>query len=188
MNTPNILTTIRIFLSPIFLIVLMSASIPHNYAIALLLFVVASITDLLDGMLARKNNQITNFGKFLDPIADKMLTTAALLGLMQMGLCNIWILMLVLTREFIVTSVRLVASSGGKVIAASLWGKLKTVSQMVSIIVILLMLELNLIGLLPDSFPLDIVSSVLLWISTAFTLISGIQYVWNYKDYITPEK
>lgn len=183
MNAPNMLTLLRIAMSPFFLLVLISGW-PHQYGFSLLLFILACITDYLDGMLARKNGQITDFGKFLDPLADKMLTTAALLGLMQIGYCNIWVIMIILTREFLVISVRLVASGGGTVIAASLWGKLKTVAQMVAIIAILLMLELREVGMLAAGFPYGLIASVLLWTATFFTVVSGAQYVWTYRDHL----
>ena len=109
MNTPNKLTVLRMILAPVFLAVFLAQGIPYHYWWAVLVFSAAAITDAIDGKLARKNDQITVFGKLLDPVADKMLTTAALLGFMQVGLCNIWIVMIVLTREFAVTSVRLIA-------------------------------------------------------------------------------
>lgn len=184
MNLPNILTVIRVIMAPLFLAVILADSIPHYALIALLVFIAACITDYLDGNIARKKNMITDFGKFLDPLADKMLTTAAFLAFMDMGLCSIWIIMIVLTREFLVTSVRLAASSSGKVVAASIWGKLKTVIQMVAIIAVLAMVEAGNIGILPADFPYSIVSNVLFWISTFFTVVSGIQYVYDNKDFI----
>lgn len=183
LNIPNILTIARIIITPFFLWTILSESLPHRFLIACIVFSVGAITDAVDGHLARKNNQITNFGKFLDPIADKVLTTSALLAFMSMGLCNIWIVMLVLTREFAIASVRMIAASGGVVIPANVWGKIKTVTQMVFTILIMLLGEAwnavqnynqELFLKLPD---LSLVSNGLLWITAIFTVISGVIYL-----------
>lgn len=183
LNVPNTLTIARIFITPIFLAVILMENLPHRFLIACLVFSLGAITDAVDGHLARKNNQITNFGKFLDPIADKVLTTAALLAFMSMGLCNIWIVMLVLTREFAIASVRMIAASGGVVIPANIWGKIKTVSQMTFTILIMLLGETwdvistvnaELFAKLPD---LSLISNGLLWITAVLTVISGIIYL-----------
>lgn len=183
LNLPNILTISRIVITPIFLFVILMESLPHRFLLACIIFAIGSITDAVDGHLARKNNQITNFGKFLDPIADKILTTSALLAFMSMGLCNIWIVMLVLTREFAIASVRMIAASNGVVIPANIWGKIKTVTQMVFTILIMLLGEAYyivestdtiLFSKLPD---LSLVSNGLLWITAIFTVISGAVYL-----------
>lgn len=183
LNLPNILTISRIIITPFFLLTILMEDLPHRFLIACIIFSVASITDAVDGHLARKNNQITNFGKFLDPIADKVLTTSALLAFMSMGLCNIWIVMLVLTREFAIASVRMIAAAGGVVIPANVWGKIKTVTQMVFTILIMLLGEayyivektdMVLFGKLPD---LSFVSNGLLWITAILTVISGAIYL-----------
>ncbi len=183
LNLPNILTISRIIITPIFLAVILMESLPHRFLIACIIFSIASITDAVDGHIARKNNQITNFGKFLDPIADKVLTTAALLAFMSMGLCNIWIIMLVLTREFAIASVRMISASSGVVIPANIWGKIKTVSQMVFTILIMLLGEAyyivettyaELFAKLPD---LSLISNSLLWITAILTVISGVIYL-----------
>lgn len=183
LNLPNILTISRIVITPFFLLTILMENLPHRFLIACIIFSVASITDAVDGHLARKNNQITNFGKFLDPIADKVLTTSALLAFMSMGLCNIWIVMLVLTREFAIASVRMIAAAGGVVIPANVWGKIKTVTQMVFTILIMLLGEayyivektdMVLFGKLPD---LSFVSNGLLWITAILTVISGAIYL-----------
>ena len=183
LNVPNILTIARILITPIFLAVILMDTLPHKFLIACVIFSIGSITDAVDGHLARKNNQITNFGKFLDPIADKILTTSALLAFMSMGLCNIWIVMLVLTREFAIASVRMIAAAGGVVIPANIWGKIKTVSQMVFTILIMLLGETweiisntnaVLFAKLPD---LSLISNGLLWITAILTVISGIIYL-----------
>lgn len=172
-NIPNLLTVIRIFMAPIFLVFLMAESIPHHFLWAFILFTAASITDFVDGKLARKNNQVTNLGKLLDPLADKMLTTAALLGFMQFGLCNIWVLMVVLTREFTVTGMRMIATVQNVVIPANIWGKIKTATQMTLSGAIMLFAEFNFIS--PDVF--SVVSNIAMWIIAAFTFISGAIYV-----------
>lgn len=164
-------------LTPVFLIVFMAPFIPYHYFLGLAVYVAGCITDFLDGKIARKYNLITTFGKLADPVADKMLTTAALLALMDAGYCSLYIVFIVLTREFAVTSVRLAASAQGVVIPANIWGKLKTVSQMVSTILIMLLMALLQAGILPEAFPLTIVSSVLLWITAVLAVVSGIIYI-----------
>lgn len=190
LNTPNLLTIARIFITPIFLAVILMDTLPHKFLIACIIFSIASITDAVDGHLARKNNQITNFGKFLDPIADKILTTSALLAFMSMGLCNIWIIMLVLVREFAIASVRMIAATNGVVIPANIWGKIKTVSQMVFTILIMLLgevweiiskINVSIFDKLPD---LSLISNGLLWITAILTIISGIIYLNDSKKII----
>ena len=190
LNVPNLLTIARIFITPIFLAVILMDTLPHKFLIACVIFSIASITDAVDGHLARKNNQITNFGKFLDPIADKILTTAALLAFMSMGLCNIWIVMLILTREFAIASVRMIAAAGGVVIPANVWGKIKTMSQMVFTILIMLLGEVweilantneVLFNKLPD---LSFVSNGLLWITAILKVVSGWIYLNDSKKII----
>ena len=175
MNLPNKLTVARIILTPVYLAAML-IDFNYHYLVAAVIFIVASITDFIDGKLARKNNQITTFGKLCDPLADKMLTTAALLAFMDMGLCNIWIVMIVLTREFLVTSFRLVAAAQGVVIAANIWGKLKTVSQMVFSIGI--MLAIHFVKALSFDFAaFALISNILLGVTAALTVISGIIYI-----------
>lgn len=190
LNTPNLLTIARIFITPIFLAVILMDTLSHKFLIACIIFSIASITDAVDGHLARKNNQITNFGKFLDPIADKVLTTSALLAFMSMGLCNIWIIMLVLVREFAIASVRMIAATNGVVIPANIWGKIKTVSQMVFTILIMLLgevweiiskINVSIFDKLPD---LSLISNGLLWITAILTIISGIIYLNDSKKII----
>ncbi|MBE6716995.1 MAG: CDP-diacylglycerol--glycerol-3-phosphate 3-phosphatidyltransferase [Ruminococcaceae bacterium] len=177
MNLPNKLTVIRMVLTPVFLVVFLAPFIPYHYFIGLAVYIIGCITDFLDGKIARKYNLITTFGKLADPVADKMLTTAALLALMDAGYCSLYIVFIVLTREFAVTSVRLAASAQGVVIPANIWGKLKTASQMLSTVVIMFFIALNSVSIIPESFPLDTVSSVLLWITAVLAVISGIIYV-----------
>lgn len=190
LNTPNKLTIARILITPIYLALILWSSLPHRFLIATLVYSIAAITDAIDGKLARKNNQITNFGKLLDPIADKILTTSALLAFMQMGLCNIWIVMIVLTREFTVASIRMIAAADGVVIPANIWGKLKTVSQMTFTIVIMLLGEVYTLlatynPVWYEKMPsLALISNILLWITAVLTVISGVIYVLDSKKVI----
>lgn len=176
MNTPNKLTVLRVIMVPFFMAAMLVKSLPYHYLIAFAIFGIASLTDLIDGKMARKNAQVTDFGKFLDPLADKILTTSALVCLMQLGLCNIWVVMIVLAREFMVTSIRLVAASEGNVIAANMWGKVKTVIQMTSMTLIIFLLGVQQLGIL-EGFPMVIFSNVLMWITAAATFISGGKYL-----------
>lgn len=193
MNIPNKLTILRIVLAPAFLL-LMLCDFPFHYLTAGLVFGLAAFTDLLDGHMARKYGQVTNMGKFLDPLADKMLTTAAFLIFLVLGRLDVWAVMLILTREFMVTSIRLIAAKEGTVIAASFFGKAKTVSQYVAILFTIAAMEFStwqqslLSGYnLPDvvfSVPLT-VGTVLLWIATILTVVSGIQYVYKGRQFFT---
>jgi len=196
MNTPNKLTVGRMIATPIFMATML-INFPYHYLVSLILFIAASLTDMIDGKMARKYNLVTDFGKFLDPLADKMLTTSAYLGFICMfadkySYC--WqmtaITFVVLFREFMVSSIRLVVvSSGGKVIAANIWGKLKTVSQMAGIILALfaytLIKDFSLTSIEPVA---DIVILVLFWISTVLCAVSGIIYLIDAKDYINTSK
>ena len=193
MNTPNKLTIARIIATPVFMAALM-IEFPYHYTAALLLFAGASLTDMIDGKMARKYGLITDFGKFLDPLADKMLTTAAFLGFIKMGIGwqVTWIAFIVLFREFLISSLRLVVvSSGGRVIAANMWGKAKTVSQMAGIIFALLAYALiSDFGLGNPSFVFvcDVIISILFWVSAVLCIISGVIYLLDSKDYIDPSK
>ena len=192
MNLPNKLTIVRCVLTFVFLVVLLT-EFPFHYGVALLIFIAASLTDYFDGKIARRDNLVTNLGKFLDPLADKTLTTAAFLGIMcKLGSMPIlcWAVMLILTREFAVTSVRLLAAKDGVVVAASFAGKLKTVMQMVSIIYMLAAMQfvdlgIRINGTTPRglNMTLILIGIALIWISVIATVVSGIQYVWNLRQY-----
>ena len=190
-NTPNKLTIGRIIATPFFMAALM-IDFPYHYAIALLIFSAASLTDMIDGKMARKYNLVTDFGKFLDPLADKMLTTAAFLGFIKLGIGwqITWIVFIVLFREFMIASLRLVTvSSGGKVIAANIWGKIKTVSQMAGIILALASYSLiSDFGITGIKAGCDAAISVLLWISAVLCVVSGAIYLAACKDHIDPTK
>ncbi len=190
MNLPNKLTVTRIILMPFFAAALLIPFPLHNL-IALIIFAAASITDLLDGKIARKNNLVTDFGKFADPLADKILVLAAMLCFVQNGLCDCVAVILVLMREFSVTSVRLIAASKGKVIAANIWGKVKTVTQMIAVIGIIalqIIADLQGFGLtLPGNYQavVFIINEILIWISTFFAMLSGVIYLKQNRGFIS---
>ncbi len=166
MNLPNKLTLFRVILIPVFIIALMSGILPEpvNRYVGVIIFCVASFTDYLDGHIARKYNLVTNFGKFMDPLADKLLVSSALICMIQLGFLPAWIVIIIISREFIITGFRLIAAESGLVIAASWWGKIKTVTQMFMIIFVLLGAG-GLIG------------TVLIALATVFTVISGVDYI-----------
>ena len=182
MNLPNKLTMLRILLVPVFVVFLSIEKSWCQWA-ALAIFVAASLTDLFDGRIARSRNMITDFGKFMDPIADKLLVMSALIVLVSQGRMSAWVCIVILAREFIVSGFRLVASARGKVIAAGIWGKLKTVSQMVYIPMAILLIPVR--ELLPA---LDGVWTVLtqavMYISAALALWSGFWYIWKNREYL----
>ncbi len=196
MNLPNKLTIFRILLVPIMVIIPLLGldtkvlGIPLSFIIIDLIFIIASYTDHLDGKLARKNNQITSFGKFADPLADKILVLAAMLILVEAGLLPAWIPIIVLFREFVVSGYRLIAvEKGGKVIAASFWGKLKTFTQMIAITLMFININnTNVFGafiygnLNGVELIINILSTVLMLISVIATIFSGWDYIKNGKD------
>lgn len=195
MNLPNKLTIFRMILVPIMVIIPFLGiktevlGIPLTYIIIDFIFIIASITDKLDGYLARKNNQVTTFGKFLDPLADKILVLAAMMMLVEMAKLPAWIPIIVLAREFIVSGYRLVSvEKGGKVIAASKWGKLKTVTQMFAII--LAFLDLHAFGdcftgtLQGGDFVLNFIVTIMMIIQVIATIFSGVDYLKGAKELI----
>lgn len=169
MNLPNKLTTLRVIMIPFFVFFLLwQNGENHTFRmIALALFIIASLTDLLDGKIARKYNLVTNFGKFMDPLADKLLVCSALICLIELNALPACMVIIIISREFIISGFRLVASDAGIVIAASYWGKFKTVSQMFMIIV--------LIADLGGVF--DVIGTVLIWLSLVLTIVSLVDYV-----------
>lgn len=190
MNLPNKLTLLRIILVPFFIIAML-VNFPFHYLVAGCIFGIASVTDTLDGKIARSRNLVTDFGKFADPLADKILVLTALVCFLQVGLLGSFgaiPVIIVLFREFAVSGIRLVAASSGKVVAANIWGKIKTVSQMVGISVIFAMqVVLEILGAMKVStgFVSEVfycIGNGLIWLSTVFTLISGIIYL---KDNIS---
>lgn len=195
MNLPNKLTVFRIILVPIMVIIPFLGingdllGIPVEWIIIDIIFIIASLTDKLDGFLARKNNQVTAFGKFLDPLADKILVLAAMMMLVEEQKLPAWIPIIVLAREFMVSGYRLIAvEQGGEVIAASKWGKLKTVTQMIAII--LAFLDLNAFGdcftgtLQGGDLILNLIVTIMMIIQVIATIVSGIDYMKGAKKYI----
>ncbi|WP_407385827.1 CDP-diacylglycerol--glycerol-3-phosphate 3-phosphatidyltransferase [Ruminococcus sp.] len=212
-NLPNKLTLLRIILVP-FVIIAILIQFPFHFLVAGILFGIASVTDALDGRIARRDNLITDFGKFADPLADKILVISVLVCFVKFGLCGAVPLIIIIFREFTVTSVRLVASSKGKVIAANMWGKVKTVSQIAAIVAIFVMqtamdvislcligkvlsmseynimkISLNSNSLYYDLFNIfnifNVIGQVLLWIVAVITVISGVKYLVDNKEIIS---
>lgn len=176
MNLPNKLTILRIIMIPFFVFFLLSGvGGSASKWIALVIFAAASITDTLDGYIARRDNLITDFGKFMDPLADKLLVCSAMICLIPSGKLPTAIVIVIIAREFIISGFRLVASDNGIVIAANYWGKFKTVSQMAMIIV--------LIADLGGVF--DLIGQILIWLALALTIISLIDYVWTNRQVLT---
>ena len=176
MNLPNKLTILRVILIPFFVVfMLFDITGAADKWIALVIFCVASLTDLLDGKIARKYNLVTNFGKFMDPLADKLLVCTALICLTSMNRLNVIVVLVIIAREFIISGFRLVASDNGIVIAASYWGKFKTVSQMALIIVLIM----DLGGVW------NVVGTVLTWVALLLTVVSLIDYIAKNKQVLT---
>lgn len=194
MNLPNKLTLMRVLLIPVFLVFFLIPGIPCHYLLAMIVFIAASITDALDGYLARKHNLVTNFGKFLDPLADKVLVMTALACFVDNQMIGVIPFLIIMMREFMVSGLRLVAANSGTVIAAGFWGKLKTAFTMVTIIAILVYLSFS--GDF-NSFSLACADTIdrvcswiltgLVWISAGLTVISGWIYLRGYWKFIDPE-
>lgn len=176
MNLPNKLTILRVILIPFFVVfMLFDITGAADKWIALVIFCVASLTDMLDGKIARKYNLVTNFGKFMDPLADKLLVCTALICLTSMNRLNVIVVLVIIAREFVISGFRLVASDNGIVIAASYWGKFKTVSQMALIIVLIM----DLGGVW------NVVGTVLTWVALLLTIVSLIDYIAKNKQVLT---
>ncbi|MPQ43676.1 CDP-diacylglycerol--glycerol-3-phosphate 3-phosphatidyltransferase [Clostridium tarantellae] len=196
MNLANKLTLIRIFLVPIFLIFVSVRDIPYGISIATTIFIIASLTDKLDGYIARSRNQITNFGKFMDPLADKLLVTAALISLVEFQLVPGWAATVIIAREFAVSGLRTLAAADGIVIAASWWGKIKTVMQMVAIIALLLkvnIINISMFNMFVNNNDIlkilfTYVPTVLLYIAVIITMISGVDYFIKNKNAVSINK
>lgn len=183
MNLPNKITVGRMFVAPIFLVIYL-AGLPHKFLFSAIIFSVGAITDALDGSIARKNNIVTNFGKLLDPIADKMLVAAALLAFMKDDLCNIWLVMIFLSRDFAVTSLRMIASAQNVVIPANIGGKIKTVTQMVFFIIVMLLCEAS--NMFELGLNMQLISNILMGVAALISVISGIKYMadgWKIIDF-----
>ena len=179
MNLPNKLTVLRmILILPFVVTMLLTNTWEAGKWISLIIFIGASMTDWLDGYLARKHNLVTNFGKFMDPLADKLLVSAAMICLVEMGRIPAWIVIVIISREFIISGFRLVATDNGIVIAASYWGKFKTVFQMIMIIL--------MIAGLGGVF--DIITQAVMWIAVVLTIISLADYIVKNKDVLKERK
>ena len=169
MTLPNILTCLRVLLIPVFMVLAYQNNMPCDIA-ALVVYVVACLTDYVDGNLARKNNQVTNFGKFMDPVADKLLVMAALLLFVEDGTIASWMVAIILGREFIVSALRMVAASEGLVIAANMWGKAKTMITMITLIFLLCPIGPIMLG------PVSL-QTIMIWITVIITAVSGVTYI-----------
>ena len=178
MNLPNKLTMFRVILIPFFVFFMLTdyAGAASNW-IALGIFIVASLTDLLDGKIARKYNLVTNFGKFMDPLADKLLVCSALICLVELCQIPSWIVIIIIAREFVISGFRLIASDNGVVIAASYWGKFKTTFQMIMVCL-----------MIADLSQLSIVTEVVMWVALALTVISLVDYLWKNKAVMADQK
>ena len=171
MNLPNKLTMFRVILIPFFIVFLLASLTPYDKWIALAIFIIASLTDLLDGKIARKYNLVTNFGKFMDPLADKLLVCSALICLIELDKIPSWMVIVIIAREFIISGFRLIASDNGLVLAASYWGKFKTTFQM--IMVCLMIADIQKLQLLTD---------ITMWVALLLTVISLADYLIKNKD------
>lgn len=179
MNLPNKLTVLRVLMVPFFvLFMLTDLGGAANKWIALTIFVVASLTDLLDGKIARKYNLVTNFGKFMDPLADKLLVCSAMICMIELGRLPAWIVLIIIAREFIISGFRLIAAENGVVIAANYWGKFKTVSQMIMIILLIL----HFGGIFA------VLEQIFIWLSLALTVISLITYIWQNRSVLSMQE
>ena len=172
MNLPNALTILRVLLIPVFMVFMLCEGLPYAQIVGTVIFVLAFFTDWLDGYLARKNNQVTNFGKIMDPLADKMLVTAALVCLNVSGVISAWVTIIILAREFIVSGIRISAAAEGNVIAASMWGKAKTMWQFIA---------LTLAILIGKNLFID----TCIWLAAVLTIVSGVDYLVRNGKYLS---
>lgn len=186
MNLPNKLTLIRVILVPFFVFFMLTDIVPASPVTALVIFIAASITDALDGHIARSRNLVTTFGKFLDPLADKVLVISALICLNSLGVIGAVPVIIIVAREFMVSGLRLVTANEGVVVAAGIWGKLKTAFTMVAEVAIMLGLCLGLEGNSADIA--YIIYQILIWIAAVLTIISGAVYLKGYWKYIDASK
>lgn len=177
MNLPNKLTIFRVILIPFFIIALLIPQIPAGKWIALAIFIVASLTDLLDGKIARKYNLVTNFGKFMDPLADKILVCSALICLVELQRIPSWMVVIIIAREFTISGFRSVAADNGVVIAASYWGKFKTTFQMIAVCL-----------MIADLPVLSLVTVIVTWIAVILTVVSLVDYLVKNKDIMKDTK
>lgn len=179
MNLPNKITIFRVCMIPVFLVFMLVQGIPYGNYIATAVFAIACASDALDGHIARKHNLVTNFGKFMDPIADKLLVCSALICFVELSYIPAWIVIVIIAREFIINGFRLIASDNGVVIAASYWGKFKTIAQMIMCILLIVQLPFAWI---------DVVEQVFIWLSLILTVVSLFEYVWKNRNVLKETK
>ncbi len=180
MNLPNKLTLARVILVPFLVVFLLTGfGGEANRYICIAIFVAASLTDWFDGYLARKNHQITNFGKFMDPLADKLLVCSALICMIELDRLPAWIVLIIIAREFIISGFRLIAAENGIVIAANMWGKYKTATQMFMIIFLILDSQIP---------ALQVITQILVWVSLALTIISLVTYIVQNKKVLSMQE
>ena len=177
MNLPNKLTIFRVILIPFFIVALLVPGIPAGNWIALAIFIVASLTDLLDGKIARKYNLVTNFGKFMDPLADKLLVCSALICLVELSRIPSWMVVIIIAREFTISGFRLIAADNGVVIAASYWGKFKTTFQMIAVCL-----------MIADIPALSLLTTIITWIAVILTVVCLVDYLVKNKDVMKETK
>ena len=179
MNLPNKLTVARVVLIPFFVFFLLFDSSNDVFKwIALAIFIVASLTDMLDGKIARKYNLVTDFGKFMDPLADKLLVCSAMIGLIELGRIPAWIVIIIIAREFTISGFRLIAADKGRVIAASYWGKFKTTFQMIMVILMIANIEISWV---------QVLTQIIMWIALILTIVSLIDYLIKNKDVMSDD-
>ena len=188
MNLPNKLTLLRVILVPFFVFFMLTDFIPFSKIIALVIFIAASVTDALDGHIARSQNLVTTFGKFLDPLADKVLVVSALICMTNQGLIGAVPVIIIVAREFMVSGLRLVTANEGIVVAAGIWGKLKTAFTMAAIVVIIFGMCLGFEAGSHGAVILNVIDQTLIWIATALTVVSGGIYLNGYWKYIDSSK
>ncbi len=179
MNLPNKITIFRVSMIPIFLVLLLAPGIPYGNVFAAVVFVIACLSDALDGYLARKHNLVTNFGKFMDPLADKLLVCSALICFVELSYMPAWIVVVIIAREFIISGFRLIASDNGVVIAASYWGKFKTIAQMIACILLIVQLPFSWAKVAEQSF---------IYLSLLLTVVSLVEYIWKNKSVLSEQK
>ena len=184
MNLPNKLTMLRVLFIPFIMLFILLDGIPYGWLLGGICFGLASITDMLDGRIARSRNLVTDFGKLMDPVADKMLVMSTLICFVQQGICGAWVVAVILFREFLVTSVRMVAAEKGIVIPANIWGKVKTVTQMIAILGIFCGRAAYEFAFIPSVVGdlLIMVSTFMLYVAVIATILSGAVYVYDSRD------
>ena len=179
MNLPNKITIFRVCMIPVFLVFMLVPGIPYGNYIATAVFAIACASDALDGHIARKHNLVTNFGKFMDPIADKLLVCSALICFVALSYMPAWMVIIIIAREFIINGFRLIASDNGVVIAASYWGKFKTIAQMIACILLIIQL--------PFGFA-DVLEQIFIWLALVLTVVSLCEYIWKNRNVLKETK